>query len=174
MAIYFVRKYIHMAGGGVVALLVPQAFTGPLIPTLLSLGFALLLLAARRLRLLYWFQTGENAYEVNFTIAWGLSLYTIWSITGDPRLAVVPALLISFGDGVTGVVRNLLFRRRTKHWSGNLAMLPVSVGLGYVYGGPLGAVAGLVASVVERLEAPPIDDNLIIAAVSTLVIILLY
>ncbi len=174
MAIYFVRKYIHMAGGGVVALLVPHLFTSPIVPTILSLGFTLLLLAARRLRLLYWFQTGENAYEVNFTIAWGLSLYTIWTLTGDPRLAVVPALLISFGDGITGVVRNLLFKRRTKHWSGNLAMLPVSVGLGYAYGGPLGAIAGVVASLVERLEAPPIDDNLIIATATTLVIILLH
>lgn len=172
-AIYFVRKYIHMAGGGVVALLVPYLFEGPLVPTLLSLGFALLLTAARRLRLLYWFQTGENAYEVNFTVAWGLSLYTLWTLTGDPWLSVVPALLISFGDGVTGVVRNLLFRRRTKHWSGNLAMLPVSVGLGYAYGGPPGAVAGLVASLVERIEAPPVDDNIIIAVVATLVILVL-
>ena len=174
VAIYFIRKYIHMAGGGVVALLTPYLFEGPLVPTLMGLGLGLFLVVARRWRMLYWFQTGDNAYEVNFTLAWSISLFVLWSITGDPWLSVVPALLISFGDGVTGVIRNILFKRRTKHWAGNIAMLPVSMGLGYVYGGIPGLVAGAVASVVEKLELPPIDDNIIIATVSSLVIIMLH
>jgi len=34
---------------------------------------------------------------------------------GTPWRAVVPALFISFGDAITGVVRNAVFGRRTKH-----------------------------------------------------------
>ncbi len=171
-AVYFVRKYIHIAAGGVVALLVPSLFTSPLLPALMGLGFAAFLSATRRLKPLYWFQTGENAYEVNFTIAWGLGILALWTVTGDPRTAVLPALLIAFGDGVTGIVRNLLFQRRTKHWAGNLAMLPVATLLGWAYAGLPGLLAGLVASIVERFEAPPLDDNALIVIASTIILLL--
>ena len=171
-AIYFVRKYIHIAGGGVVALLVPNMFTSPLLPALMGLGFAAFLSATRRLKPLYWFQTGENAYEVNFTIAWGLGILILWVITGDPRTAVLPALLIAFGDGITGIVRNMIFQRRTKHWAGNLAMLPIALLLGWTYAGPPGLLAGLVASIVEKYEAPPLDDNALIVIASTIVLLL--
>ncbi len=172
VAVYYVRKIIHMAAGGVVALLTPYVFTSPIIPFAMALALGAFLYTARATgRLMYWFQTKENAYEVNFTIAWGLGILLLWVATGDPRIAVLPALFIAFGDAVTGIIRNAVFARRTKHWYGNLGMALVAVPLGYAYAGLLGALAGLVASIVERFEYPPLDDNVIIVAASTLVLL---
>lgn len=171
VAVYYVRKYIHVLAGGVVALLVPKVFTSPLTPLFMGLALGLFLITTRSLRPLDWFQTRDNAFEVNFTIAWGLSIFVLWLITGNPQMAVVPALFIAFGDAVTGVVRNALFKRRTKHWAGNLAMLPVTLALGWLYAGPAGALAGIVAAIVERYEFPPIDDNVLITLATTLILI---
>ncbi len=173
VSVYYIRKVIHAAAGGVVAALTPFLFTQPHIPALMALALSGFLYYHRaRDKLLYWFQTPENAYEVNFTLAWGAGLWILWSITGDPKLAVLPPLFIAFGDAVTGVVRNALFARRTKHWIGNAAMALVTVPLGFMLAGLVGAVAGLVASIVERFEIPPIDDNILIVVASTIVILL--
>lgn len=172
VAVYYNRKIIHAAGGGLVALLVPYIFREPLIPALMAFLLGGFLWYMRRSgRLMYWFQVPENSYEVNFTLAWGASLLILWPLLGSARLAVIPALFIAFGDAVTGVVRNTLFARRTKHWVGNLAMLAVVAPLGYAYGGLPGLAAGIVASFVERYEFPPVDDNLLIA-LSSLIILL--
>jgi len=173
VAIYYNRKIIHMAAGGVVALLVPFLFTSPLIPLLMSLALtAFVLLPRMRGKLMYWFQTEENAYEANFTVAWGLSIFVLWILLGDPKLAVVPALFIAFGDAVTGIIRNYLFRRRTKHWAGNLGMLLVTLPIGFYYAGVPGAIAAIAASILERFEFPPIDDNVIIVVVSSIILAL--
>lgn len=173
VGVYYIRKVIHAAAGGVVAALTPFLFKQPHIPALMALALSGFLYYHRvRGKLLYWFQTPENAYEVNFTLAWGAGLWILWSLTGDPRLAVLPPLFIAFGDAVTGVVRNALFARRTKHWIGNAAMALVTVPLGFMLAGLIGAVAGLVASIVERFEIPPIDDNVLIVVASTIVILL--
>lgn len=172
VAIYYVRKAIHSLAGGVVALLVPYLFTIPEVPLLMAFllgGF--LWYHHWRGRLLWWFQTDENMYEVSFTIGWGLSLWILWRVAGDPMLAVVPALFIAFGDSVTGVVRNKLFGRRTKSWWGNLAMLPVTAGLGFLYAGIPGLLAGVVAAFVEHYEFPPFDDNILVALTSMLVLL---
>ncbi len=173
VAVYYNRKIIHMLGGGVVALLTPFLFESPIYPLIASLALAGFLWWHRRSprRLLYWFQTLENSYEVNFTIAWGLGTAALWIITDNPHLAVVPALFIAFGDAVTGIIRNAVFGRRTKHWYGNIGMAAVTVVLGYIYAGWLGAVAGIVASIVERFEFPPIDDNILIAVSSVIILL---
>lgn len=174
VAIYYNRKIIHMAAGGVVALLVPFLFSSPTIPLLMALSLTVFVLIPRlRGRLMYWFQTEENAYEANFTVAWGLSVFVLWILLGDPKLAVVPALFIAFGDAVTGIIRNYLFRRRTKHWAGNLGMLLVTLPIGFYYAGVPGVLAAIASSVLERFEFPPIDDNVIIVLVSTLILIIL-
>jgi len=172
VAVYYTRKAIHSLAGGVIALLVPHLFSTPEIPLLMAFllgGF--LWYHHRGDRLLWWFQTRENMYEVSFTIGWGVSLWVLWRATGDPMLAVVPALFIAFGDSVTGVVRNKLFGRRTKSWWGNLAMLPVTVCLGFAYAGLAGLVAGVIAAFVEHYEFPPLDDNILVALASMLVLL---
>jgi hypothetical protein len=173
VAVYYNRKIIHMLAGGVTALLTPYVFTSPLIPFALALALAATLyLSHRRRRLLDWFQTSENIYEVNFCLAWGLSLLVVWLVTSNPFYAVVPGLFISFGDAVTGIIRNALYGVRTKSWVGNIGMLAVTTILGYIYMGAQGLIPGVLASVVEHFEFPPyIDDNLLIGGVATLVIL---
>ncbi|MEM1927838.1 MAG: dolichol kinase [Acidilobaceae archaeon] len=170
---YFNRKIIHIAAGGVVALLVPFIYSTPLLPFLASLAITALLASARRFRLLDWFQVPDNHYEVNFTVMWGLSILVLWLALGSPYLAVLPALYMSFGDGVTGIVRNIVVKTRSKHWSGNLAMALVSVPLGFLYGGLVGVVSAIVASVVERFEFNPVDDNVLVPLSSMAVILVL-
>lgn len=172
VAVYYNRKAIHVLAGGVVALLVPLLFSEPWIPFVLALVLALLTYIPHRVgRLMYWFQTEDNMYEVNFCIMWGFSLLILWLLTGDPRVAVFPALLISFGDAVTGIVRNMLFGRRTKHWAGNIAMALLVVPLGFLWLGVWGALAGLIASIVERYEFPPVDDNTLIPLASLAILL---
>lgn len=170
VARYYNRKLVHMFAGGVVAVLVPHVYTSPLFPLLASVLLALLLILARRFRPMYWFQTQDNAYEVNFVIAWGLSVFVLWHIFLDPFVAVLPAIFISYGDAVTGIVRNALFGHRTKHWAGNLAMAIVCIPVGLAYAGLWGFLAALAAVIVERFEFGPVDDNILIVLVSTLIL----
>ncbi|MEM0368692.1 MAG: dolichol kinase, partial [Desulfurococcaceae archaeon] len=124
VAIYYNRKLIHMLAGGVIALLVPYVFSSPLVPTVFALIIALILyIPHRKKNLLNWFQVSDNAYEVNFAISWGLSLLLVWLITNNPYYAIIPPLFISFGDAVTGIIRNGLYGVRTKSWYGNLGMI---------------------------------------------------
>ncbi len=171
VALYYNRKILHVMGGGVVAVLTPLIFTSPLYPALSALIMAVILALARRRSPMNWFQTRENAYEVNFNLAWGLSLLAVWLATGDPWLAVLPALYISLGDAVTGAVRNMIFARRTKHWVGNMAMALIAVPIGYAAAGLVGAATGFIASLVERFEWKAIDDNILIAIVTTILIL---
>jgi phytol kinase len=165
-AVYFNRKIIHVLAGGVVAVLVPF-FNSWVVPTAAALVIALFLYIPHKTgRLLWWFQDPDNTYEVTFAVMWALVVALGWGVLGDWRLGVVPALFMAVGDPATGVVRNLLFKRRTKHWAGNIAMAAVSVPIGWYYLGVAGALAGLLASAVERFELSPIDDNVIVPAIS--------
>ncbi len=173
VAVYYNRKVIHMAAGGFVAALVPFIFKEFVVPMIMAFILALMTYIPHRTgKLFYWFQTPDNMYEVNFCIVWGLSLAILWLVLGNPKLAVLPAMLISFGDGITGVVRNKLFGRRTKHWIGNVAMATLSLPLGYVYAGPVGILASGLACIAERFEFNPIDDNVLIGLVSTAVLVI--
>jgi phytol kinase len=172
-AVYLNRKLIHVFGGGVTSLLVPVLFTSPLIPLLFSLLAAGIMLSYhRRGRLLQWFQVEENTYEANFAVVWGVSLLLLWLLFGTARYAVVPLIFISFGDAVTGFARNLLLGQRSKHWVGTLAMLGVTLPLGAIYAGLVGAAAAAASSLVERLERNPIDDNVLIGLSSTIILVL--
>lgn len=175
VAVYYNRKIIHIMAGGVTALIVPYIFTSPLIPTVFALVIAAMLYVPHsRGRTLSWFQVLDNAYEVNFCVAWGLSLLAVWLIKGNPYYAIVPPLFISLGDAVTGVIRNYVYGNRTKSWIGNIGMLAVTVPLGLCCAGLPGAIAAVASTVVEHFEFPPyLDDNVLIALTATLIIVLL-
>lgn len=177
-AVYFNRKIVHMAGSGLPTLLVPVLFEDFWYPMLggILLGVFIYLTHATGRRM-YWFQVEENKNDVSFALMWGVSLSLLWWALGDPWLAILPALFMSFGDGVTGVARNFLVHKRSKHILGNVFMLMVSVPLGYWAGSlaepaiPVWAViAAVVASWVERYEIGPIDDNVLIAVASTAIL----
>ncbi len=168
IAVYYNRKIIHMTTGGIVALLIPLFFKEPLVPMIFALIIALIVyLPHKAKKLLYWFQVEENMYEVNFCVAWGISIAVLWILFEDPYWAVIPALMISFGDAVTGIIRNIVFGYRTKHWIGNIGMAIVTIPIGYRYAGLAGIVSAVLSTVIERIEINPVDDNIMITLVST-------
>ena len=169
IVVYYNRKIIHIAAAGLVAFLTPFIYRDPLIPFSLGLFFGLVTYLPRKMnRLMYWFQVPENAYEVHFTILWGLSIYLMYLFTHDMFISVVPAVFMSVGDGVTGIVRNMIYKRRTKSWYGNFAMMAVVSPIGYALAGFGGLVAGLVASLIEKLEG--VDDNITIPLVTVVIL----
>lgn len=179
VAVYYNRKIVHMAAGGVVALLVPTLFDTPVYPLVIGLALtAFTFIPHVTGKRLEWLQTEENRNDVKFTLMWGIAIFGLWLLLDDPHLAVLPPLFMAFGDGVTGVARNLLFKRRTKSAIGNVCMLIVSVPIGVWLASqaavPIpwwGAIAALVATFVERYEFGPIDDNILITVASSVVLL---
>jgi phytol kinase len=68
-----------------------------------------------------------------------------------------------------------VIKKREKHFIGNLYMAGISIPLGYGLAGlggiaPAGALAGLAASIVERFEFGVIDDNILVAVSSSVLL----
>lgn len=178
-AVYYNRKFVHIFAGGVVALFVPL-YHSPFFP--LIAGF---LLAAvtyfthEKGDRLYWFQNKKDLNDVTFCLMWGVSIFVLWILLDSQWLAILPAVFMAFGDGITGIIRNSFFGERSKHYIGNVFMAITCIPLGYVIGsfGGLavgGVVAGIISSIIEHYEFGPIDDNILITVSSTIVLILIY
>ncbi len=173
VAVYYTRKLIHVLAGGLVAVAVPFFFTSPWIPFVSAMILALLTYIPHRTgQLMDWFQTPDNIYEVHFCITWGIAMLLAWYIFGNFWYGVVPVSFMAFGDAVTGVVRNAIYKRRTKAWIGNLAMAAVCVPVGYLVTGIPGAVAGALVSIIEHFEFGPLDDNVTVPLTALAVLIL--
>ena len=179
-AVYYNRKFVHMLAGGIGSLMVPLVFSDPWYPLVCGLLLTLLTYAAHATGLrFYWFQTAENRNDVKFALMWAVSVSLLWWLLDNPWLAILPALFMAFGDGVTGIARNLLVRRRSKSPIGNLFMLIVCAPMGWIIGGladptiPIwGLIAAIVATWIERYEFGPIDDNMLITAAASGVLLL--
>jgi len=171
VAVYYNRKVLHMLTGGLVAVLVPYVFRGPLLLIVMVAVLAVgNYLPHRMNRLFYWYQVEDNMYEVHFIIMWGV-IMTLGFIIGNIWLAVLPTIFMSFGDGITGIVRNSIYRRRTKSWWGNIAMMGICAPVGYLLLGIAGLAAGVAASLVEKFEYKWLDDNITVPLVSFLILI---
>jgi dolichol kinase len=179
-AVYYNRKIVHMLAGGVGSLLVPLVFEDLWYPLVCGLLLMLLTWVAHASGLrFYWFQTAENRNDVKFALMWALSVALLWWLLGNPWLAILPALYMAFGDGVTGIARNLLIRRRSKSPIGSLFMLIVCAPMGWIIGGlaqpaipEWGLISAIVATWVERYEIGPIDDNVLITVAASAVLLL--
>ena len=180
VAVYYNRKIIHIFAGGVVVLAVPFAFDSPWYPILAGIILAILMyLLHLSGRILYWFQTKEDFNDVSFCFMWAIAIFILWTIFNDPWIAVIPPAFIAFGDGITGIVRNLAFKERKKHPIGNIYMMGVCIPIGYyfAYAGvpsiPIwGIIAAIIASLFERYEFGIIDDNILVAGSATIVLYL--
>ena len=180
VAVYYNRKIAHMLAGGVPIILTPIVFDDPIWPLLGGLiGFIALLSTHLLDRRLWWMQTEQNVNDATFALMLGLSVYVIWTYSDEPLLAILPSLFMAFGDGVTGIIRNKMFRKRTKSAWGNLGMAILCLPLGWFIGNlaspsiPLwGLISGAVASFVERYEFGVIDDNVLIIIASSIVLFL--
>ncbi|MBS7654145.1 MAG: dolichol kinase [Candidatus Bathyarchaeia archaeon] len=173
VAVYYNRKIIHILAGGLCALIIPAAFESFILPLIMSMLLSIFLLICHRgKRLMYWFQTEDNSYEVSFCIMWGLIISLGWILSGgDFRVGVLPVIFMSIGDAITGIVRNVIYKRRTKSWWGNLAMALFSVVAGTAMGFA-GMLAGAAASIVEHFEFKLIDDNVLIPLTSFIILLL--
>ncbi|BAB67420.1 phosphatidate cytidylyltransferase [Sulfurisphaera tokodaii] len=172
-SVYVARKAIHMLGGGVVAVLSPFVFTSPLVPIIASYTLMTYLIV-RRIKdgIMGWFQEKDNYGEIFYTFSYGTLLLIMWVIDGnywstkDVFIPLLPIFYMSFGDGVTGIIRNYVYKRRVKGFWGSLGMAIVCIPLGYYLFGLYGAISGIIATIVEAL--PLVDDNLSIPFVSFL------
>ncbi len=175
VAVYYNRKIIHILAGGLIGVLVPFTFSTPFYPLILSLVLGVFTFIPHLAnRIMYWFQTRDNAYEVHFCLSWGLILTAGWFFTGGNFwFGVIPILFMALGDAVTGLVRNAMFKRRTKSWWGNLAMAIVNIIIGLKLALP-GVVAGLFSSIIEHFEFGPIDDNITVPISAFLILMLFY
>ena len=179
-AVYYNRKIVHMMAGGVGSLCVPVLFVDYWYPLVCGILLTIFTYAAHASGTrMFWFQTDQNQNDVKFTLMWWTSITMIWVLVGDPWLAIVPSLFMAFGDGVTGVVRNAVIKKRSKSPIGNVFMFIVSAPLGYIVAGmgdpsiPVwGLISAAIATFVERYEFGPIDDNILITVFATAVLML--
>jgi len=172
VAVYFNRKVIHILAGGVIAVAVPFIFKTALLPLVMAFFLAIFLYIPHRMgKIMQWFQTEDNMYEVSFAAMWGIVLSLGWLVSGgDFWFGVLPVLFMAVGDSFTGIVRNILYKRRTKSWKGNIAMAMFSIPVGATLG-VAGMLAGACASFVEHFEFKPIDDNITVPLVSFAILI---
>ncbi|ABM80546.1 dolichol kinase [Hyperthermus butylicus] len=168
VGVYFARKVIHMAAGGVVALLLPFVFREPWIPFLLGLALAAYVYMPHRTgKLMEWFQDPSNISEVYYCLSWGLAVLVAWPL--NVWLAVFPLFLMSFGDGVTGIIRGIRQRRRVKSWDGTIGFMAVSIPVGAAIFGVVGALTAIIAALVEKQGL--IDDNISVPLVSLAILL---
>jgi phytol kinase len=128
--------------------------------------------------MLYWFQNRNDFNDVTFCLMWGFTIFILWSITNSPWISIIPVTYMAFGDGITGIVRNALFKKRTKHPLGNLYMFGICAPMGFLFA-QLSSISNLiiwaviaaaVASIIERYELGPLDDNILITISSSIVL----
>lgn len=166
---YLGRKFVHIFGAGVVAVILPFEFHEPYFPFAFAMFLAVFTYTLHRTNhIFYWFQDPANYSETYFALTWGAAVLITWMVDKTFLLAVVPTLFMAWGDGVTGVVRNIMYKKRTKAWEGSLAMLLVCIPVGALMG-VAGIVAGVAATAVERFEG--LDDNISVPLVSLGVLI---
>lgn len=168
-SIYFSRKAIHFLAGGITAMLLPFIAHEPVVPAVTAFLLALITYFPHKLdRRMYWFQDPENLYDVHFTLSWGFIIFFSWFIDRSFWLGVIPVLFMAYGDGITGVIRNLKYNKRTKAWEGTLGMLIICIIIGAKMGF-IGIFAGIVCSLLERVEG--IDDNITVPVAGLLILL---
>lgn len=153
---YMARKTIHFLSAGVSIILAPLVFKEAYLPVLLAGLMILLTLTGHFWRLYGWFQVKGNYADVYFNVMCTLLLALFWNY--NVWIGVLSCLFMAWGDGITGIVRNIIYKRRTKGIWGNVAMFPVCALLGYFILGYVGVVGGIFSCIVEKLEI--IDDNI--------------
>ena len=178
-AVYFNRKLIHIFAGGVIVLIVPHVFSTPWYPLLSGLVLTVIMYTFHKTgSILYWFQNKEDVNDVSFCFMWAVAVFILWYIMGNPWIAIIPPAFMALGDGITGIIRNLAFKERVKHPIGNVYMMGICIPIGYYFGNMSGipglaiwgVIAAIVASIVEKFELGPVDDNVLISVSSILVL----
>lgn len=153
---YIARKTIHLLSAGVSVLLMPFLFHDLLFPLLLAEFAVALTLIGHIWKTFPWFQESQNYADVYFTFACAALLAVFWN--NNVWIGVLSVLFMAWGDGLTGIVRNFVYKKRTKGLWGNVAMFIVCACLGYVTLGYVGLIGGAFSAIVEKFEW--VDDNI--------------
>ena len=162
---YISRKVAHF-GAVVPILLMPVFFEEWFFPVGLSASLALVVFIGNRMRLTEGFAKEGRLSDILFPVAVAITIGLLWH--KGPWIAVVPAVWLSLGDGITGLVRMKVYGREVKGNWGSVACLLVCVGSGLALGVPaLAAMVGsALATLAERVSGDSegailrIDDNL--------------
>ena len=153
---YMAKKAIHLLSAGVSLILCPFLFSDLFFPVLLA-GIMILFTVLGHTRNLFgWFQEKKNYADVYFTATCTLLVALFWNY--NIWIGVLSCLFMAWGDGVTGLVRYVVYKRRTKGVWGNIAMFILCAGLGYLLLGNIGLIGGAFSSVIEKFEK--VDDNI--------------
>jgi phytol kinase len=175
------RKMSHI-GGGIGILLFPFLFSSFWWPLILACGFTLLLLITHLVKPSTFRGTGgagrlQAFAEVHYP---GTAIPIIaigWGYLHQPWLAVVPLTYLAFGDAITGLVRNHVYKREIKGPWGSLAMILVCLLLAY-FMKPyiIGLIGACVATVAEKYTPTRqyVDDNLTVPILSFTVMVILW
>lgn len=169
---YLARKSIHILSAGVSVLLAPFLFSDLLVPAVFGSLMVAFTLVGHFRKPYSWFQVKKNYADVYFTAACTLLLTFFWNY--NVWIGVLSALFLAWGDGMTGVVRNVVYGKRNKGIWGNIAMFVICVALAYFMNGRVGYVAfvgAAFASIIERFER--VDDNISIPFGSAIIMTLL-
>jgi len=169
---YVARKTIHLLSAGVSVLLAPFAFSDWRVPLVLGSLMVAFTLFGHFRKPFNWFQIRNNYADVYFTVACTVLLVVFWN--HNVWIGVLSALFLAWGDGLTGVVRYLVYKKRNKGLWGNIAMFMVCMALGFLMNGNVGYVGfvgAIFASIVEKFER--IDDNISIPFGSAILMTLL-
>ncbi len=168
---YIARKFIHFTTGGLVAVLAPFIFEKPTVPVVGAAGMALLTILPRlRGEVMDWYQVEGNYGDTWFCVSFGLLFLIFWYV--DVWIAVLSAVFMAYGDGVTGIVRSVVYKRWVKGFWGSVAMAALSIPTGFLVKGLPGLIAGAVATVVEVF--PKVDDNITVPFASAAVLYLFH
>ena len=153
---YISRKIGHGAGG--VAFLAALFFATAAWPIAVAAGFGVLLLTARLVKPeLLRGVGGTGRASTALAEVWfpwvAVPVFAIsWLWLDRPEVAVASLLFMAWGDGITGLVRTLVYHRAVKGLWGSLAMLCVCLAIAGVLVRPfwIGIIASVVAVAVER------------------------
>jgi phytol kinase len=153
---YVSRKIGHGAGG--CAFLASLFFATPAWPIAVASGFGVILLTARLVRpniLRGVGGTGRNSTALaEIWFPWvAVPVFAVsWYWLGKPEVSVSSLLFMAWGDGITGLVRSVVYHRAIKGLWGSLAMLCVCLAIAGVLIRPfwIGIVASIVAVAAER------------------------
>ena len=153
---YVSRKIGHLAGG--IAFLIAFFFSGPGWPIIIATGFGILLLIARLVKPGIIRGVGgtgrSNKVMAELWFPWvAVPVFAIsWLWLDKPAVSVACLLFMAWGDGITGFVRSIVYRKAVKGWWGSLAMLCVCLGISAFFIRPfwIGLVASAAAVATEK------------------------
>ena len=168
---YMARKTIHILSAGVSVLLARVIFSDWLVPLVVGSLMIAYTVAGHFQKLHGWFQVRRNYADVYFTVACTALLVVFWNY--NVWIGVLSALFLAWGDGLTGIVRKLVYGKRNKGLWGTVAMFAVCTALAYFMNGRVGYVAFVAAAFASLAEKfDQIDDNISIPVGSAIILAL--